>query len=126
MSRILIIDDDSQLLQLMDVVVIKNGYDVTTAINGRKSLAIIKEHSFEVVITDIVMPEADGLEVLAAISGMSNRPAVIAISGGSQRIASALMLTTAKAMHADMVIPKPVTPRQLLEAVETLLLSRKA
>lgn len=124
MAQILIIDDDLQLLQLLDMAFRKSGHTVTTAPNGKKAIALLSAQAFDVVITDIIMPEADGLEVLTALSRMSRRPAVITISGGSQRIDPELVLMTAKEMKADLVLPKPVTPRQLLDAVETLLISR--
>lgn len=125
MAEILIIDDDTQLLQLLDVAFKKYGHTVTTAMNGKKALDMIKVQAFDVVITDIIMPEVNGIEVLTALAKMSDRPAVIAMSGGSQRINYALMLATAKVMKADMVLPKPIMPRQLLDAVETLLANNR-
>lgn len=121
MAQILIIDDDSQLLQLLDVAFRKHGHTVTTAVNGEKALAIIKDQAIDVVITDIIMPVYDGFELLNALAEITPRPTVIAISGGSQRVDSSLMLATAKHMKADMLIPKPVTPSQLLEAVDKVL-----
>ncbi len=121
MAQILIIEDDSQLLQLLDVAFRKHGHSVTTALNGEKALAIIKAKSIDVVITDIIMPDFDGLELLNALAEIHPRPTVIAMSGGSQRIDSNLMLATAKHLKADMLIPKPVTPSQLLEAVDKVL-----
>lgn len=124
MAQILIVDDDIQLLELMSIAFRKSQHEVTTAIDGKKALAKLREQTFDVVITDIIMPEADGIELLSEISKMRRRPAIIAISGGSQRIHADLLLAAANALKADIVIQKPVTPRQLLEATETLLVSR--
>lgn len=124
MARILIIEDDPQLLTVMEIVLEKNGHDVFTAINGKKGLDCLKQNPVDLVVTDIIMPEMDGIEVMQAVQGMKNRPGIIAISGGSQRIDQGDLLEIAQKMKVDKVMPKPITPADLREAVEALLVSR--
>lgn len=121
MSKILIIDDDCQLLQLLEIAFTKSGHAVSVAENGRIALDIISEQAFDVVISDIIMPESDGIEVLTAIAAMDRRPIFIAMSGGSQRIDFSVVLSIVKAMKADLIMSKPFTPKQLLQEVEALL-----
>ena len=78
------------------------------------------------ILMDLIMPETDGIEVLTAVAKTKDRPIVIAMSGGSQRIDAEMLLMTAEVLKADKVIAKPLTPDQLLEAVETLISTRKA
>jgi DNA-binding response OmpR family regulator len=124
MARILLIDDDEQLLQLFEIALKKAGHDTTVAPGGVQGLALLDQQQFDLVITDIIMPERDGVEVIGALIRNEVRPAIIAISGGSQRLTSAQLLEIAKVMKVDMVLPKPITPKGLIEAVETLLLNR--
>lgn len=126
MAHILLIDDDEQLLQLMAITLRKAGHEITAVQNGAAGLVLLGEQEFSLVVTDIVMPEKDGIEVIMAIERMHNKPLVLAISGGSQRLNAGNLLKTAKMLAVDMVLPKPISPAGLCEAVETLLLSRQA
>jgi len=121
MAQILVIDDDDQLLKLIKTTLGKAGHDVLVASNGVQGLALLKQQLFDVVITDIIMPEKDGIEVIMAMFQANNRTAVIAISGGSQRLDAAELLETARVMKVAMVIPKPIILSELLQAIETVL-----
>lgn len=123
MARILLIDDDLQLLQLFEITLKNTQHTIETASNGALGLVKLAQYDYDLVITDIIMPEKDGLEVIMAMSKMEKRPALLAISGGSQRLDAVQLLKTAKTMKVDMVLTKPITPSGLLEAVETLLLN---
>lgn len=125
MAKILMVDDDSAILQMLNKVFKEKSHDVTLAANGKQALAFLKKEVFDLVITDIIMPEVDGLELIMAISKMDHRPGIIAMSGGSQWFNTDLLLDSADALNADMVIPKPFGIRQIRDAVETLLSSRK-
>ncbi len=124
MARILLIDDDEQLLQLFGITLKKAGHDTIVAPGGVQGLALLDQQQFDLVITDIIMPERDGVEVIGALIQNEVRPAIIAISGGYQRLTSTQLLEIAQVMKVDMVLPKPITPKGLIEAVETVLLNR--
>jgi CheY-like chemotaxis protein len=65
MARILIIDDDAAILSLFEQFLKNEGFDVTTAANGRSGLAQMEKSTPDMIITDIMMPELDGLEIVA-------------------------------------------------------------
>lgn len=120
MARILIIDDDSQLLKMLEITLTRNGHEVLAAANGKIGISILKNTPCDIVVTDIVMPEMDGIEVISEMVTWPHRPAIIAMSGGSQRLDVQGLLRIAKLMKVDVVIPKPITPLELIEAVKRL------
>jgi len=69
------------------------------------------------VITDIIMPEVDGFEVIMAIKDMQHHPRIIAISGGSAGIPQDSLIMVAKAMGVHRVLPKPFAMDELFEAI---------
>jgi CheY-like chemotaxis protein len=121
MPRILIIDDNDELRRLLAEALTLAGYTVSEAVNGRAGIAQLRTGGvFEAVITDVVMPEADGAEVLAALRKRQPRPCVIVISGGGQ-IEPERYLQLARALGADEVLQKPFKPERLIEALGRLL-----
>ena len=106
MSRILIIDDELPLRQVLRSILARAGHTVFDAPNGRKGLALWRKEPVDVVVTDIFMPEKDGIEVIMEMKKSAAKPKIIAMSGGGSRrqldvIQGALML------GADRVIQKP-------------------
>lgn len=120
MARILLIDDDDAVRTVMRLTLARFGHTVTEARNGREGLTRFREGGADLLITDIVMPEADGLEVLMELG--KHRPAVriIAISGGGRQDASD-HLHVAKLLGAANVLAKPFSPEALLAAVNEAL-----
>ena len=120
MARILLIDDDDAVRTVMRLTLARFGHTVTEARNGREGLTRFREGGADLLITDIVMPEADGLEVLMELA--KHRPAVriIAISGGGRQDASD-HLHVAKLLGAAKVLAKPFSPEALLAAVNEAL-----
>jgi len=118
MARILLIDDDPGILTLLETVLSGNCHNVQTANNGRDGLRLLEENLFDVVITDIVMPEIDGFEVIMAIKDMRLHPRIIAISGGSAGIPKDGLMMVANAMGVHRILPKPISIDELLEAVK--------
>ena len=100
------------------------GHAVTTAENGEEGLAKAQASSFDLVITDIIMPKVDGTDVLMAIKDGNAATPVIAISGGAASISPdhALMIASER---ADEVLPKPFSRTDLFNAVDRLIDSEK-
>jgi DNA-binding response OmpR family regulator len=121
MAHILIIDDDPQILKLITSYLKKDGHEVTTAKDGKQGIKQLTSQQFDVVITDIVMPEKDGLEVLMWLRSQKVRPRVIAISGGSAFMDQTNILQTCKMFSADIVLPKPVDFETLTSSVRNVL-----
>lgn len=120
MARILVIDDDRPVRTMLRMVLERAGYEVFDAPDGESGLDELRQHSCELVITDIVMPEREGLETIMEVR--LNHPGVkiVAISGARDS-AIENYLGSARHAGAHRVFPKPIPRQQLLEAVANLL-----
>ena len=114
MATILIIDDEEPVRALLRTTLEAAGYEVTEAANGRIGLALYRHRQMDLVITDIVMPELNGLDMLLELTREFLHAKVIAISGagGEQN-----NLDVAKLLGARRTLQKPFSMRQLLDAV---------
>ena len=121
MAKILVIDDDEQVLGLIRIYLLQDGHAVVTARNGKEGIKELSARQFDLVITDIIMPEQDGIGVLRWLKGQTYRPKVLAISGGAASFDLEYILELSSYMQADMVLPKPVAYNTLKEAVNELL-----
>jgi CheY-like chemotaxis protein len=120
MSRILIIDDELPLRRVLRRILERAGHTVLDAPDGRKGLALWRQEPTEVVVTDIFMPEKDGIEVILEMKNSATKPKIIAMSGGGQRG----MLdwnSSALALGADRVLEKPFDQRMFLVTVQEVL-----
>lgn len=124
MEHILIIDDDESIRSIFIQLLEGNGYSVEAATEGKEGLKKIDARKPDLIITDIMMPEMDGLEMVTYIRQNHPNLPVIAISGGMQA-APVNFLPMAKQFGACKVFEKPVPLGTLLEAVKELL-SEKA
>jgi CheY-like chemotaxis protein len=120
MAHILIIDDDETIQSVFQRVLAGKGYDVSLASDGRKGLRLLEEQAVDLVVTDIMMPETDGLEVVMAIRGKGGNIPVIAMSGGMHAMPMDF-LPMAKKFGASKVLYKPIELEDLLAAIEELL-----
>ncbi len=120
MASILIIDDDETILGVFKRFLSGEGHEVTVAADGRAGLRALERGSVDLVITDIMMPEADGLEVVMAIRNGGVTTPVIAISGGMHAMPMDF-LPMARKFGADQVLYKPVELGDLLAAVNKAL-----
>ena len=85
-GKVLIIDDDPALLRLMSMAFQQAGYGVVAADNGRKGIRMASAHKPDLVVTDIVMPDIEGIGAIRAIKQGARPPKVIAISGAEKVI----------------------------------------
>jgi CheY-like chemotaxis protein len=121
MSRhVLVIDDDRIVRDALRQVLQKAGYSVTCAADGVRGLAAFRENRPDLVITDIIMPEKEGIETIIEIRAQAPDLPILAISGGA-RIGNADFLQIAKRLGATDVLPKPFEPKELLAKVEACL-----
>ena len=119
-GKILIIDDDTVLLTLMKSAFTSAGYVVEAADNGRKGLSALETYKPDLVITDIVMPEMDGIGTIMAIKKKPRAPKVIAISGVG-RLRGGDYLKWASHLGADEVLAKPFKMSELLQLSERVI-----
>ena len=120
MSNILVIDDDRQVLNVVQEMLRMDGHKVGTAEDGDIALALFREQPFDLVITDLIMPEKEGLETIAEIRAIKQDVPIIAMSGGG-RIGPMDYLDTAKYIGASSTLAKPFTRNELSKAVNDLL-----
>lgn len=120
MSKILIIDDDELVLDMMQASLEDEGYEVTVAVNGDEGIKRYREDPADVVITDVIMPEKEGITTLLELKLEFPGANVIVMSGGGRGSADGY-LENAKALGANFTFQKPVEHEQLIDAIETLL-----
>jgi len=121
----LVIDDDPRIRKLIEVGLRKQGFIVFTAENGRPGLKLFAQHQPDLVISDILMPEVEGIETIMTLKGAPNAPKIIAISGGG-RLAGREFLKWAKHLGADEVMAKPFRLSALVATAQALLAERPA
>ncbi|SNZ21236.1 response regulator [Cohaesibacter gelatinilyticus] len=117
MTNILIIDDEPLICEMLDLLLSAEGYDVVTAMDGREGVSKFSDRHIDVVVTDIIMPEGDGLEVIQEIKDRNPHVKIIAISGGS-RIGHVNLLEMASKLGAIKVFSKPLDHAELLKAIK--------
>jgi CheY-like chemotaxis protein len=120
MASILLIDDMLAVRRAIATVLRGAGHEVKEATNGAEGLAKVKEFSFDLVITDILMPDTDGTTVVMEITARAVRPRVLAISGGSGALSETDALRLAS-LKADATLAKPFANAELLTVVDRLL-----
>jgi DNA-binding response OmpR family regulator len=120
-KKILVIDDAADLCTSLQERLTIEGYQVWTASDGRKGLQLYHNHSFDLVITDVLMPELDGLEVVRTLRRFSTTVPIIVMSGGGNRDLD--FLIEAKEFGATRTISKPFHPDKLVAMIHALLSS---
>jgi CheY-like chemotaxis protein len=120
MARILVIDDDEQVLDMLYESLTREGYDVLKASNGEQGLRLCRENSVDLIITDIIMPEKEGIETIIELRKDFPNVKIIAISGGG-RAGTKDYLQMAKIFGVQRTFTKPVAREQLLDAIKELI-----
>lgn len=120
MAKILLIDDDPAIQKSISRFLTAEGHEVAIAENGAVGMRLLAESQPDLVITDIMMPEMDGLEILLNIRKSHAGLPVIAISGG-MRALPINFLKQAKMFGARYVFEKPIMLDVLLKAVNDLV-----
>jgi CheY-like chemotaxis protein len=120
MAKIFVFDDEPSILLMLKKMLEKAGHEVYLALNGREGIDLFKKHKPDLLITDIIMPEKEGLETILELRKKYPELKIIAISGGG-RIGPDGYLPGAKLFGANMVFQKPLIQKEFMEAVSILL-----
>ncbi|MFT5233713.1 MAG: DNA-binding response OmpR family regulator [Candidatus Krumholzibacteriia bacterium] len=123
MSKILLVDDDPQVRKMLCMVLQREGYAVYEAGDGEAAIAVYKNEDIDLVITDIVMPEKEGIGLIMELRNHDAKARIIAISGGG-RMDAGTYLKWAERLGVDATFTKPVDRRELLDSVVGLLASK--
>ena len=120
MAKILVLDDEPSILLMIKKMLEKEGHEIDMALNGMEGIELFEKNKPDLLITDIIMPEKEGLETIFELRKKHPGLKIIAISGGG-RIGPEGYLPSAKLFGADMVFQKPLVPKEFLQAVSSLL-----
>ncbi|HUP52783.1 MAG TPA: response regulator [Longimicrobiales bacterium] len=120
MARILLADDEERLRDLFARYLVALGHDVRTARDGHEVMAALSEAPPDVLVTDLSMPDMDGIEILTVLRKQGSAVPVIAISGGGY-LDKDLLLTSASMLGAVVTLEKPFALEELRSAVERVL-----
>ena len=120
MAKILVVDDNNELREMTSRVLRNAGHIVTGATNGNEATRLVQDNTFDLVITDLVMPEKDGIETIMELHRKIPALKIIAMSGGGL-IAPENYLVFAQQLGAAQTLAKPFPRDELLAAVDRVL-----
>lgn len=119
-TRILLVDDNDAIRTVLRRLLSRSGFDVVEARNGVEALSAHKARPADIVVTDLIMPEKEGLETILELRRMQPRLRIIAMSGGG-RVRAQDYLKLAAALGASRTLAKPFSEAELLKAIQELL-----
>jgi DNA-binding response OmpR family regulator len=120
MPGVLIVEDDKELREMLKMALLRKNFTVLEAENGKAALTHFKPLITDIVVTDLIMPEEDGLKVVIKLRELKPSLKIIAISGGG-KVGPGSYLNLAKALGADATYSKPFSVNELVLKIEQLL-----
>jgi CheY-like chemotaxis protein len=124
MPGVLIVEDDKELMEMIRISLTRRKLTVIEAINGKEAIIHFKPSITDLVVTDLIMPEEDGLKVIMKLKELKPSLKIIAISGGG-KAGPGSYLNLAKALGADAIYSKPFSINELISKIEELLTSEQ-
>ncbi len=119
-ARILVVDDDNEMRAMLRQMLEFDGFEVVDASNGKIAERLYHEQSFDLIITDLIMPEKEGIELIMDLRQACPDVRFIAISGGG-RLEPGEYLPIAMDLGASCTLEKPFQRKDLLTAVQYAL-----
>ena len=120
MPGVLIVEDEKELREMLKISLIRRKFTVFEADNGKEAIIHFKPSITDLVVTDLIMPEEDGLKVIIKLRELKPSIKIIAISGGG-KAGPGSYLNLAKALGADAIYSKPFSINDLIAKIEELL-----
>jgi DNA-binding response OmpR family regulator len=120
MAKILIIDDDQGFRKMIRMILTRMHHDVIEARDGNQGVAQFKAEQPDLVISDIVMPDKEGIQTILEIRSLSPTAPIIAMSGGGASLGIGYLGAALK-LGANLIIAKPFRPAELTAMVDQLL-----
>ena len=121
MARVLVIDDDEGMRHVLRLALARMGHTVTEAANGVEGLRAFRAGPVDLVLTDLVMPEKEGIETIMELRRLAPTTKIIAMSGGTDPDLVRTNLQSARLLGAAMILTKPFDLADLAAAVNRLL-----
>jgi YesN/AraC family two-component response regulator len=120
MERILIIDDESQIRSMIRLILEREGYTVEEASDGIEGIRLFREKPVDLIITDLIMPNKDGIGMIVEIKKEFPGVKILAMSGGGLNRPEGY-LRGAQKVGAACTLSKPINRQELLRAVKDTL-----
>ena len=120
MPKILVVEDDAVIRRMLSGILVKMGHEVAAAGDGVEALRLLGTAPFDVVITDLIMPEMDGLELIRELRKRNSPQKIIAMSGGG-RNSAADYLDIAMMLSAGTTLKKPFTVNAVADAISRVM-----
>jgi CheY-like chemotaxis protein len=121
MANILVVDDDEQYPIMLAKILRNHQHNVTIANDGAEALKLCTTQTFHLIVTDILMPNVDGIDLIVDLIEKSSKVPVIAISGGRNTITAEFNLQSASTLGVQAVLKKPFTNEKFLATVNDAL-----
>lgn len=121
MSKILIIDDEPQIQNMLKKLLKEEGYDVFSASDGNEGINMYRANPYDLVITDIIMPEKEGLETIRELKKIDPDVKIIVMTGGSNKYSSDMYLELGVKFGAITAFEKPIRRNELLKKIREIL-----
>ncbi len=118
--KVLVIDDDKLVRIMCKNILSKEGHTVIEAINGNDGLRLFKAESPDITITDMLMPDKEGLETISDIKKINKNAKIIAMSSGGNTL-NMSFLKLAQQIGADSLLKKPFKPSELLATMQLVI-----
>lgn len=121
MAHILLVEDSPEVSLSVREILASAGHTVEDVASGKQALKALKASTFDAIVSDIWMPEMDGIALLKEIRGAGNDIPVVVISGGAPNAPLTYTAPLAETFGANMVVYKPFEKAELLKAIESVL-----
>ena len=121
MAHILLVEDSPEVSLSVREILASAGHTVEDAASGKEALKKLKASRFDAIVSDIWMPEMDGIALLKEIRGAGNEIAVVVISGGAPNAPLTYTAPLAATFGANAVVYKPFERAELLNAIDNVL-----
>lgn len=122
MAKILVIDDEELLCSLIKKMLARDGHQVFIAYDGVEGIKKFHQFKPDLIITDIIMPEKDGIEVIIEVLKENPNLPIIAVSGGRRAVTADFNLDFAEMLGVKGILQKPFTHEQLQEVISSVLM----
>lgn len=119
MKKILLIDDDELVLYSLKKYLVRENFEVETLTSGYGAIDKYKIFKPDIIITDIIMPDVEGIELISSLRQIDKKIPIIAISGGSRRLDTSFLLS-AELIGANLTLEKPFEMEELIECINKL------
>jgi len=121
MAGVLIVEDEKELREMLKLSLIRHKFTVFEAANGKEAIINFKPSVTDLIVTDLIMPDEDGLKVIIKLKDIKPSIKIIAISGGG-KAGPGNYLNLAKALGANAIFSKPFSINDLINKIDELLM----